>query len=66
MKFRKFVNWCESHIESGDWYDVRQLLEYQKIIFEVRKRPFWRREDFWKTFYEPKIVKEITHHEMKK
>lgn len=66
MKFKQFVRWCESHIESGDWYDVRQLLRYQQIIFEVKKRPLWKREEFWRDFYESKIVKEITKAENKK
>lgn len=46
--------------------ELKKLLEYQKIIFEVKKRPIWRRRWFWETFYEPEIVKEITQPEMKK
>lgn len=69
MKFKEFVDWCETRIMKCDYSsgeELKKLIEYQKIIFEVKKRPIWRRNWFWETFHEPKIVKEITQHKMRK
>lgn len=69
VKFKEFVDWCETRIMKCDYSsgeELKKLIEYQKIIFEVKKRPFWKRKWFWETFHEPEIVKEITRYKMKK
>ena len=60
MKFREFVRWCNERACDGYWgsYDAISCIV---IMQEVREIPFWKREKYWKKYYESDIVNDIVH-----
>lgn len=69
MKFKTFTHWCDREIVSNNYSTVDQLkflIECQKAIFTIKQRPFWKREAFWRNYYEPMMVKRISDYKRRK
>lgn len=69
MKFKTFTQWCDREVVSNNYNTIDQLkflIECQKAIFTIKQRPFWKRESFWRSYYEPIMVKRISDYKHRK
>ncbi len=58
MKYREFVRWCNERAFDGCW-GMLEAMTCIWILEEVRKAPFFRRENVWREQWEEKVVSEI-------
>lgn len=58
MKFKEFENWCNERACDGCW-GMPEAIACIKLINEVMKIQFWKREKFWKENYEKQVLEEI-------
>lgn len=58
MKFKEFVGWCSDRACDGCWGMI-EALTCIDLIKTVKKKPFWKRERFWKEEYERQVLDEI-------
>ena len=55
MTFKEFVEWCNMRACDGLW-GLRHVIVAIDVIKDVRKRPFWRREKYWKKYYKESVI----------
>lgn len=60
MKFKEFVSWCNDRARDGCW-GRKEAIICTDIIKKVKKNRFWKREKFWKEFYEKPVLDEIVN-----
>ena len=60
MTFKDFVEWCNMRACDGLWGRYHAIVA-NDVIKDVRKRPFWRREKYWKKYYKESIVRLIVN-----
>ena len=58
MTFKEFVEWCNMRACDGLWGRYHVIIAID-VIKDVRKRPFWRREKYWKKHYKDSVVNQI-------
>ena len=57
MKFKEFVNWCNERACDGCW-GMSEAITCIGIMNEVKEKPFWKREKYWKENYEHDVFKD--------
>lgn len=55
MKFKEFRYWCNQRACDGCW-GMQTAIVCLSIVDEVGKKPFWKREKFWKENYEQDVL----------
>lgn len=58
MKFKEFVAWCNERARDGCW-GMREAMTCIDIMEEIRMKPFWKREKFWRENYMEQVVCKI-------
>lgn len=58
MKFKEFRYWCNQRACDGCW-GMHTAIVCTSIIDEVGKKPFWKREKFWRENYEQDVLESI-------
>ena len=58
MKFKEFSNWCNQRTSDGCW-GITEAIICCRICRMIYDKPFWKREKFWKEYYENNIVNQI-------
>ena len=58
MKFKEFTNWCNERARDGCW-GMPEAIACIKLINEIMKIQFWKREKIWKENYEQQVLEEI-------
>ena len=58
MTFNEFMIWCNQRACDGCW-SVGNVVACLDIISEVRRKPFWKRERYWKDHYEAVVIEQI-------
>ena len=58
MTFKEFVEWCNIRACDGLW-GLGHVVAAIDIIQDVRKKPFWKREKYWKEHYEADVISQI-------
>ena len=51
MSFKEFVRWCNGRACDGCW-GMNEAITCIGIMNEVTKKPFWKREKYWKEKFE--------------
>ena len=65
MKFKEFANWCNQRASDGCWGSIEAII-CCRICIIIYDKPFWKREKFWKEYYEKNIVSQIVESTNKK
>lgn len=60
MTFKEFVEWCNMRACDGFW-GLGHVVACIDIIEDVRSKPFWKREKYWKNHYENMVVEQIVN-----
>ena len=60
MTFKKFVDWCNRRACDGRW-SLGHVVACIDIIKDVRSKPFWKREKYWKEHYEIVVIEQIVN-----
>ena len=58
VKFKEFVKWCNDRAADGCLGPVTAIACIS-IVEEIRKLPFWKRENYWKENHEGQVLEEI-------
>lgn len=58
MKFKEFKDWCYQRACDGCW-GMQTAIVCLSIVDAVGKKPFWKREKFWKENYEQDVLENI-------
>lgn len=58
MKYKQFCNWCNDRFQDGYW-GMKEAMLCVKVLEDVREKPFWKREKYWKLNYEEYIYNRI-------
>jgi hypothetical protein len=58
MTFKQYVKWCNNRACDGCWGKMEAMICID-IMRAVEKKPFWKREKFWKTKCEQQVLDEI-------
>ena len=58
MKFKEFSAWCNSRASDGCW-GITEAIICSRICRIIYNKKFWKREKFWKEYYEKNIVSQI-------
>ena len=58
MTFKQFVKWCNERACDGCWgfYEALQCIE---VMRDVKRYPFWKRENAWRCHHMNAFVNEI-------
>lgn len=60
MTFKEFVAWCNQRACDGCW-SIGTVVACLDVIAEVRRKPVWKREKYWKDHYEDMVVEQIVN-----
>lgn len=60
MKFREFVRWCNERARDGCW-GMSAAITCIGIMHEVKEKPFWKREKYWKAEFEGYVLNQIVN-----
>lgn len=60
MKFKEFVAWCNERACDGCW-GLQEAMICISIMEEVKEKPFWRREKFWRETYMKWVCDKIVY-----
>ena len=60
MTFNEFMVWCNQRACDGCW-SIGTVVACLDIISDVRRKPFWKREKYWKKHYEAMVVEQIVN-----
>ena len=55
MSFKEFVRWCNERTCDGCWGMSIG------IMHEVKEKPFWKREKYWKEEFEGYVLNQIVN-----
>lgn len=55
MTFKHFVQWCNKRACDGCW-GIEAASYCMAVIEDVRSKPFWKREAFWKHCHEKDVL----------
>ena len=58
MTFKQFMAWCSDRACDGLW-SLREVMEVLDIVSDVMKTRPWRREKYWKKYYESRVMQQI-------
>lgn len=58
MKFKQFVEWCNERACDGCW-GMLEAMACIDLIETINKKPFWKREKFWREEYEQRVLEKI-------
>ena len=58
MTFKEFMAWCNDRACDGLW-SLREVMEVLDIVSDVMKTMPWRREKYWKKYYESRVMQQI-------
>lgn len=59
MKYREFLNWCNQRACDGCW-SFGTATFCINLINKIKKKPFWKREKYWKE-HEEFVVKNVVN-----
>ena len=60
MTFRQFRDWCNQRSADGKWGYI-EAMACVRLIDEINKVRFWKRENVWKEKYEKQVLDEIVN-----
>ena len=60
MTFKEFMDWCNRRACDGCW-SLGHAVACLDIIKDVRSKPFWKREKYWKNHYENMVIEQIVN-----
>lgn len=60
MSFKEFLAWCNERACDGCWGLIEAMICID-VITEVGKKPFWKREKFWRETYMTEVIREIVN-----
>ena len=60
MTFKQFRDWCNQRSADGKWGYI-EAMACVRLIDEINKVRFWKRENVWKEKYEKQVLDEIVN-----
>lgn len=60
MSFKEFVRWCNERACDGCW-GLSEAITCVGIMHEVKEKPFWKREKYWKEKFEGYVLNSIVN-----
>lgn len=60
MNFKEFVRWCNERACDGCW-GLSEAITCVGIMHEVKEKPFWKREKYWKEKFEGYVLNSIVN-----
>ena len=58
MTFKEFMEWCNDRVCDVTW-NLREVMVVLDIVSDVMKTMPWRREKYWKKYYESRVMQQI-------
>lgn len=60
MTFKEFTRWCNERACDGCWGMI-EAMACIDIASHINKMKFWKREKYWQSEYESRILNEIVN-----